>query len=77
MHVVYMQSMWTFSEENNQKAEYTINDVNLAKVKSALSSSFLRRDKELGLAAGTEEYKKAFEKYIQDNFFISLKRDNF
>jgi len=59
----YMQSMWTFSEENNQKAEYTINDVNPAKVKSALSSAFLRRNKELGLAAGTDEYKKAFEEF--------------
>ncbi|ERK50265.1 hypothetical protein, partial [Leptotrichia sp. oral taxon 879] len=68
---------WTFSEENNQKDEYTVSDVNTAKVKSALTSAFLRRNKELGLAAGTEEYKKAFEKYIQDNFFISLKRDNF
>ena len=59
----HMQSMWTFSEENNQKAEYTINDVNPAKVKSALSSAFLRRNKELGLAAGTDEYKKAFEEF--------------
>ena len=59
----HMQSMWTFSEENNQKAEYTINDVNPAKVKSALSSAFLRRNKELGLAAGTGEYKKAFEEF--------------
>ena len=59
----HMQSMWTFSEENDQKAEYTINDVNPAKVKSALSSAFLRRNKELGLAAGTDEYKKAFEEF--------------
>ena len=59
----HMQSMWTFSEENNQKDEYTINDINPAKVKSALSSAFLRRNKELGLAAGTDEYKKAFEEF--------------
>ena len=59
----HMQSMWTFSEKNNQKDEYTINDVNPAKVKSALSSAFLRRNKELGLAAGTDEYKKAFEEF--------------
>ena len=59
----HMQSMWTFSEENNQKDEYTVNDVNPAKVKSALSSAFLRRNKELGLVAGTDEYKKAFEEF--------------
>ena len=52
-----MQSMWTFSEENNQKDEYTVSDVNPAKVKSALSSAFLRRNKELGLIAGIDEYK--------------------
>ena len=59
----HMQSMWTFSEENNQKDEYTVSDVNPAKVKSALSSAFLRRNKELGLTAGTDEYKKAFEEF--------------
>ena len=59
----HMQSMWTFSEKNNQKDEYTINDINPAKVKSALSSVFLRRNKELGLIAGTDEYKKAFEEF--------------
>ena len=59
----HMQSMWTFSEENNQKDEYTVSDVNTAKVKSALSSAFLRRNKELGLIAGTDEYKKAFEEF--------------
>lgn len=59
----HMQSMWTFSEENNQKDEYTVSDVNPAKVKSALSSAFLRRNKELGLIAGTDEYKKAFEEF--------------
>ena len=59
----HMQSMWTFSEENNQKDEYTVSDVNPAKVKSALSSAFLRRNKKLGLTAGTDEYKKAFEEF--------------
>ena len=59
----HMQSMWTFSEENNQKDEYTVSDVNPAKVKSALSSALLRRNKELGLIAGTDEYKKAFEEF--------------
>ena len=59
----HMQSMWTFSEENNQKDEYTVSDVNPAKVKSALSSAFLRRNKELGLIAGTDEYKKVFEEF--------------
>ena len=59
----HMQSMWTFSEENNQKDEYTVSDVNPAKVKSALSSAFLRRNKEFGLVAGTDEYKKAFEEF--------------
>ena len=59
----HMQSMWTFSEENNKKDEYTVSDVNPAKVKSALSSAFLRRNKELGLVAGTDEYKKAFEEF--------------
>jgi len=59
----HLQSMWTFSEENNQKDEYTVSDVNTAKVKSALTSAFLRRNKELGLIAGTDEYKKAFEKF--------------
>ena len=59
----HMQSMWTFSEENNQKDEYTVSDVNSAKVKSALSSAFLRRNKKLGLTAGTDEYKKAFEEF--------------
>ena len=59
----HMQSIWTFSEENNQKDEYTVSDVNPAKVKSALSSAFLRRNKELGLTAGTDEYKKAFEEF--------------
>ena len=59
----HMQSMWTFSEENNQKDEYTVSDVNPAKVKSALTSAFLRRNKELGLIAGTDEYKKAFEEF--------------
>ena len=59
----HMQSMWTFSEENNQKDEHTVSDVNPAKVKSALSSAFLRRNKELGLTAGTDEYKKAFEEF--------------
>ena len=59
----HMQSMWTFSEENNQKDEYTVSDVNPAKVKSALSSAFLRRNRELGLVAGTDEYKKAFEEF--------------
>ena len=59
----HMQSMWTFSEENNQKDEYTVSDINTAKVKSALSSAFLRRNKELGLIAGTDEYKKAFEEF--------------
>lgn len=59
----HMQSMWTFSEENNQKDEYTVSDVNPAKVKSALSSAFLRRNKKLGLTTGTEEYKKAFEEF--------------
>ena len=59
----HLQSMWTFSEENNQKDEYTVSDVNPAKVKSALSSAFLRRNKELGLIAGTDEYKKAFEEF--------------
>ena len=59
----HMQSMWTFSEENNQKDEYTVSDVNTAKVKSALTSAFLRRNKELGLIAGTDEYKKAFEEF--------------
>ena len=59
----HLQSMWTFSEENNQKDEYTVSDVNTAKVKSALSSAFLRRNKELGLIAGTDEYKKAFEEF--------------
>ena len=59
----HLQSMWTFSEENNQKDEYTVSDVNPAKVKSALSSAFLRRNKELGLTAGTDEYKKAFEEF--------------
>ena len=58
----HMQSMWTFSEENNQKDEYT-SDVNTAKVKSALTSAFLRRNKELGLIDGTDEYKKAFEEF--------------
>ena len=58
----YLQSMWTFSEENNQKDEYT-SDVNTAKVKSALTSAFLRRNKELGLIDGTDEYKKAFEEF--------------
>ena len=28
-----------------------------------MSSAFLRRNKELGLAAGTDEYKKAFEEF--------------
>ena len=59
----HLQSMWTFLEENNQKDEYTVSDVNPAKVKSALSSAFLRRNKELGLIAGTDEYKKAFEEF--------------
>ena len=59
----HLQSMWTFSEENNQKDEYTVSDVNPEKVKSALSSAFLRRNKELGLTAGTDEYKKAFEEF--------------
>lgn len=59
----HMQSMWAFSEENNQKDEYTVSDVNTAKVKSALTSAFLRRNKELGLIAGTDEYKKAFEEF--------------
>ena len=59
----HMQSMWTFLEENNQKDEYTVSDVNPAKVKSALSSAFLRRNRELGLVAGTDEYKKAFEEF--------------
>ena len=59
----HLQSMWTFLEENNQKDEYTVSDVNPAKVKSALSSAFLRRNKELGLTAGTDEYKKAFEEF--------------
>lgn len=59
----HMQSMWTFSEENKQKDEYTVSDVNTAKVKSALTSAFLRRNKELGLIAGTDEYKKAFEEF--------------
>ena len=59
----HLQSMWTFSEKNNQKDEYAVSDVNPAKVKSALSSAFLRRNKELGLIAGTDEYKKAFEKF--------------
>ena len=59
----HMQSMWTFSEENNQKDEYTVSDVNPAKVKSVLSSAFLRRNKEIGLIAGTDEYKKAFEEF--------------
>ena len=59
----HMQSMWTFSEENNQKDEYTVSDINTAKVKSALTSAFLRRNKELGLIAGTDEYKKAFEEF--------------
>lgn len=59
----HLHSMWTFSEENNQKDEYTVSDVNPAKVKSALSSAFLRRNKELGLVAGTDEYKKAFEEF--------------
>ncbi len=59
----HLQSMWTFSEENNQKDEYTVSDVNPAKVKSALSSAFLRRNKELGLVAGTDEYKKVFEEF--------------
>jgi len=59
----HMQSMWTFSEENNQKDEYTVSDVNTAKVKSALTSAFLRRNKELELIAGTDEYKKAFEEF--------------
>ena len=59
----HLQSMWTFSEENNQKDEYTVSDVNPAKVKSALSSAFLRRNRELGLVAGTDEYKKAFEEF--------------
>ena len=59
----HLQSMWTFSEENNQKDKYTVSDVNTAKVKSALSSAFLRRNKELGLIAGTDEYKKAFEEF--------------
>ena len=72
MHVVYMQSMWTFSEENNQKAEYTINDVNLAKVKSALSSSFLRRDKELGLAAGISEFLFLFVFITSSPHFLSF-----
>ena len=59
----HMQSMWTFSEENNKKDEYTVSDVNPAKVKSSLSSAFLRRNKEIGLIAGTDEYKKAFEEF--------------
>ena len=59
----HLQSMWTFLEENNQKYEYTVSDVNPAKVKSALSSAFLRRNRELGLVAGTDEYKKAFEEF--------------
>ena len=59
----HMQSLWTFSEANNQKDKYTVSDVNTAKVKSALSSAFLRRNKELGLIAGTDEYKKAFEEF--------------
>ena len=59
----HLQSMWTFLEENNQKDEYTVSDVNPEKVKSALSSAFLRRNKELGLTAGTDEYKKAFEEF--------------
>ena len=59
----HMQSMWTFSEENNQKDEYAVSDVNPAKVKSSLSSAFLRRNKEIGLIAGTDEYKKAFEEF--------------
>ena len=59
----HLQSMWTFSEENNQKDEYTVSDVNTVKVKSALTSAFLRRNKELGLIAGTDEYKKAFEEF--------------
>ena len=59
----HLQSMWTFSEKNNQKDEYAVSDVNPAKVKSALSSAFLRRNKELGLIAGTDEYKKAFEEF--------------
>ena len=59
----HLQSMWTFSEENNHKDEYAVSDVNPAKVKSALSSAFLRRNKELGLIAGTDEYKKAFEEF--------------
>ena len=59
----HLQSMWTFLEENNQKDEYTVSDVNSAKVKSALSSAFLRRNKKLGLTAGTDEYKKAFEEF--------------
>lgn len=59
----HMQSLWTFSEANNQKDKYTVSDVNTAKVKSALTSAFLRRNKELGLTAGTDEYKKAFEEF--------------
>ena len=67
----HLQSMWTFLEENNQKDEYTVSDVNPAKVKSALSSAFLRRNKELGLVAGTDEYKKAFEEFkVQDKPII-------
>ena len=60
----HLHSLWTFVEENKQEN----NEINYAKIDKALRNNFSNKNKkEMHLKAGTKEYKKALEKYKEEN----------
>ena len=60
----HLHSLWTFAEENKQEN----NEINYAKIDKALRNNFSNKNKkEMHLKAGTKEYKKALEKYKEEN----------
>lgn len=67
----HMHAMFTFAEENKQEN----NEINYAKIDKALRNNFSNKNKrELNLKAGTKEYKKALEKYKQENMQTQIEK---
>lgn len=62
----HLHTMWTFSEKNKQENI----EVNYKKINNALKTDFSRKNAKLGdkaLKSKTDEYKKAFQKFCEEN----------
>ena len=59
----HLHSCWTFAEENKQEKF----EINYKKIQSNLRSNFSNLNKKLKLPKGSNEYKEAYKKYIEEN----------